>query len=84
MKELNKELMLAHNFLKQQYETYLKSEQIKSNEERRSYAHAIHIIGYIAYNTHITTLNNKKQLQKIKQLQTTKDHTDIYNMTKKE
>lgn len=51
--EYNKELILAHKFLKQQYEAYKRSNRIKSDNERRAYAHAIQVIGDIAYNTTI-------------------------------
>ena len=91
--EYNKELILAHQFLKTRYQTYLTSNRIKSNQERRAYAHAIQIIGDIAYNTNITPKPNpntyKKQViipqhmnkQKEEEEETTtEEHTELYNM----
>ena len=51
--EYNKELMLAHQFIKKQHEQYMKSDRIKSDDERRAYAHAVKIVGDIAYNCNI-------------------------------
>ena len=89
--EYNKELILAHQFLKTRYQSYQQSNRIKSNEERRSYAHAIQIIGDIAYNCNITPKPNpntyKKQviipthMTQHKEEETTKEeHTELYNM----
>lgn len=61
MSEYNKELILAHQFLKTRYQAYQQSNRIKSDEERRSYAHAIHTIGDIAYNCNITKKQNPQE-----------------------
>lgn len=46
--------MLAHQFIKKQYRSYMNSNQIKSDDERRGYAHAVKIMGDIAYNCNIS------------------------------
>ena len=61
MSEYNKDLILAHQFLKTRYQAYQQSNRIKSDEERRSYAHAIQIIGDIAYNCNITKKQNPQE-----------------------
>jgi hypothetical protein len=76
MNELNQELILAHTFIKQQYQQYLKSTRIKNDEERRAWAHAVTITEHIAKNTHITpkdTPNTRKRKQE-------KQHTELYNL----
>jgi len=88
--EYNKELILAYQFLKTQYQHYQQSNRIKSDEERRSYAHAIQIIGDIAYNCNITPKPNpntyKKQviipqhMNKQEEETTKEEHTELYNM----
>lgn len=66
----NHELKLAHEFIRKQYETYLRSERIKNDPERRAYAHAVQVTGYIAHNCTIkdkqTPLRYKKQQQQEK------------------
>lgn len=52
-REYNKELILAHEFIKEQYTHYLHNNKLKSDTERRAYAHAVQTIGHIAYNTRI-------------------------------
>lgn len=59
--EYNKELLLAHDFIKQQYEVYLHSNKIKSNDERRAYAHAVHITQYIANHCNIEKKDDKEE-----------------------
>ena len=60
MEELNKELQLAHTFIKEQYNKYLKSNKMKNDNERRAYAHAVQITGQIAYNYTITPRKEKQ------------------------
>lgn len=69
---LNQELMLAHQFIKQQYQTYLNSNRIKSNPERRAWAHAVQITGHIANNTHITPKQTPTEYKK-------KNRPELYN-----
>jgi hypothetical protein len=53
-REYNKELILVHEWLKELYEHYMHSNKLKSDDERRCYAHAVQTVGYIAYNTTIS------------------------------
>ena len=52
--QYNKELLLAHQFIQQQYTTYINSNKIKNDNERRAYAHAVQVTEYIAKNCNIT------------------------------
>lgn len=56
--EYNKELLLAYQFLKPRYQTYLQSTRIKDDNERRAYAHTIHTIEHIATHCNITPKPN--------------------------
>ena len=51
---MNDELKLAHEFIKKQHEIFLKSNKIKSQDERLRWGHAVQTIGNIAYNYNIT------------------------------
>ena len=81
--EYNKELILVHQFLQEKHQEFRNSNRIKSNDDRRKYAHAVKTVGDIAYNCVITDKpnpnNNKKQ-----QLKRIKVHTDLYNIANKD
>ena len=62
--ELNKELILSHQHIKNEYEKFLNSNRIKSNPERLAWSHAVQIIGYIAYNCNITPKPNPNSTKK--------------------
>ena len=49
MNELNKELEIVHKFIKKLYDNELKSNKIKSEDERLRWAHAVLITGKIAH-----------------------------------
>ncbi len=49
MNELNKELQLVHEFLKEEFRRELKSNKIKSRNDRLRWAHAVLITGTVAY-----------------------------------
>lgn len=88
--EYNKELILVHQFLEEKHQEFRNSNRIKSNDERRKYAHAVKTVSDIAYNCIITdkpnpNTNKKQQLKRIKQLeQKEEEHTELYNIATKE
>jgi hypothetical protein len=59
--EYNKELILVHKFLKEQYKKFHDSNKLKTDDERLRYAHAIQTVGNIAYNTIITDKDNPRE-----------------------
>ena len=91
--EYNKELMLVHQFLQEKHHEFRQSNRIKSNEDRRKYAHAVKTVGDIAYNCNITpkpnpnehkkniiTPQNKDQPKEEEEETTNEEHTELYNM----
>ena len=84
--EYNKELLLVLQFLQEKHKEFRKSNRIKSNDERRKYAHAIQTINDIAYNCIITpkpnpNTNKRTQLKRIrKQEKQQEEHTELFNM----
>lgn len=78
--QLNKELTLAHQFIKQQYQTYINSNSIKSDQERRAYAHAVHILEYVAHNCNITPKHETTKHKKTTPPHKEQTHTELYNM----
>ena len=77
--EYNKELILVHQFLQEKHQEFRNSNRIKSNDDRRKYAHAVQTVGDIAYNCNITPKPNP-QTNKKKQIQKNKEHTELYNI----
>lgn len=80
--EYNQELILVHQFLQEKHREFRKSNRIKSNEDRRKYAHAVKTVGDIAYNCNITDKPNPNTHKKHckKQCQTrTREHVELYN-----
>ena len=81
--EYNKELIIVHQWLQEKHKEFRNSNRLKSNDERRAYAHAVKTVGDIAYNCNITdkptpNTNKKTQLKKIQQQET--EHTELYNI----
>lgn len=64
MDEYNQELILAHSHIKKEYQKFLQSNSIKSNNERLAWSHAVQITGYIAHNCNITPKPNPKSTKK--------------------
>lgn len=56
--EYNQELILAHQHIKKEYQKFLTSNRIKSNQERLAWSHAVQITGHIAHNCNITPKQN--------------------------
>lgn len=56
--EYNKELILAHQFLKKQHQKYLNNTMIKNEKDRLAWAHAVQITGHIAQHCNITPKPN--------------------------
>ena len=91
--EYNKELITVLQFLQEKHQEFRESNRIKSNDDRRKYAHAVKTVGDIAYNCNITPKPNpntyKKQViipthmttHKEEEEETTpEEHTELYNM----
>ncbi len=57
---MNDELMLVYEFLLEKHEIFLKSNRIKSNEERLRWSHAVETVRNVAENYNIVPKNNKK------------------------
>ena len=79
MDKYNQELKLAHEFIRKQYEIYLRSERIKSDPERRAYAHAVQVTGYIAHNCNITDKTTPLQYKKQQQQEKEELRPEFYN-----
>ena len=82
--EYNKELILVLQFLEEKHQEFRNSNRIKSNDERRKYAHAVKTVMDIAYNCIITdkpnpNTNKKTQLEKIHK-QKQEEHTELFNI----
>lgn len=56
--EYNKELIIVHKFLQEHHKRFRESNKLKSDNERRAYAHAVKTVGDIAYNCNITPKPN--------------------------
>lgn len=62
--EYNKELILAHQFLKKQHQKYLNSTMIKNEHERLQWAHAVQITEQIATHCNITPKDNPQNTKR--------------------
>ena len=83
--EYNKDLITVLQFLQEKHQEFRESNRIKSNEDRRKYAHAVKTVGDIAYNCNITPKPNpnthkKNIITKQNKNQPKEEHTELYNM----
>ena len=62
--EYNKELITVLQFLQEKHQEFRESNRIKSNDDRRKYAHAVKTVGDIAYNCNITPKPNPNTYKK--------------------
>ena len=72
--EYNKELILVHKFLQEKHKQFRENNQIKSDDDRRKYAHAVKTVGDIAYNCNITDKPIPEQNKRLQDNQAQKKH----------
>ena len=76
--EYNQELITVLHFLQEKHKEFKQSTRLKSDHDRRAYAHAIKTVADIAYNC--TIQDKKTPLQDKKERVEKNEHTEIFNI----
>ena len=78
--EYNKELITVLQFLQEKHHEFRESNRIKSNDDRRKYAHAEKTVGDIAYNCNITPKPNPNTYKTNKKKKPQQKNTPNYTI----